>query len=235
MTPILFDLDGTLIDVSARHYSLYRHIVSGQGVEALSTDEYWRYRRDGQSTIDLLSATPDVDAERFTEAWMEAIERPDWLVLDAPYDGAIEIIESLGPEFELVLITLRRDRVALMEQLDALRLRHYFAAVICHGPELVKGKHLLQGVSDLPPGGFAVGDTEADIELASETGRRAICLSYGVRSGRYLAARGAETVITTLRELPEVIRGADGSRGSADVAHADQAVAPRDVDARACF
>ena len=94
MTPILFDLDGTLIDVSARHYSLYRHIVSGQGVEALSTDEYWRYRRDGQSTIDLLSATPDVDAERFTEAWMEAIERPDWLVLDATYDGAIEIIDT---------------------------------------------------------------------------------------------------------------------------------------------
>ncbi len=232
MTPIIFDLDGTLIDVSARHYSLYRSVISEQGVEALTPDEYWRHRRAGESTIDLLAATPGVDVERFTEAWMEGIERPDWLALDEPYDGAIEIIKALQPEYELVLITLRRDRAALMGQLDALRMRSYFRDVICHGPELVSGKHLLQGVAELTPGGYAVGDTEADIELASETGRRAICLSYGVRSGCYLASRGAETVIGTLRELPEVINAAERSGGPADV---DQGVALRNVHTRARF
>ncbi len=195
MTPILFDLDGTLIDVSARHYSLYKSAISEQGVEALPPSDYWRHRRDGESTIDLLAATPGVDVERFTAAWMEGIERPDWLALDEPYEGAVEIIEVLGSEYELVLITLRRDRGALMDQLDALQLRSYFTAVICHGPELVGGKHLLQGVAELTPGGYAVGDTEADIELALETGRQAICRSYGVRSGCFLAGRGAETVI----------------------------------------
>lgn len=233
MTPILFDLDGTLIDVSARHYSLYRSVMTELGVEALPRDEYWRHRRAGESTIDLLSATPGVDVERFTEAWMEGIERPDWLALDEPYEGAIEIIKALQPEHELVLITLRRDRVALMDQLDALELEPYFTNVICHGPELVRGKHLLRGVAELTPGGYAVGDTEADIELAAETGRRAICLSYGVRSGCYLAGRGAETVIASLRELPEVIGEAERSGGPADAADAEQGVALRDVHARA--
>ena len=232
MTPIIFDLDGTLIDVSARHYSLYRSVISEQGIEALRPDDYWRHRRAGESTIDLLAATPGVDIERFTEAWMEGIERPDWLALDEPYEGAIEIVKALQPEYELVLITLRRDRVALMDQLDSLRMRSYFRVVICHGPELVGGKHLLRGVGELTPGGYAVGDTEADIELASETGRRAICLSYGVRSGCYLASRGAETVIGTLRELPEVINAAERSGGPADV---DQGVALRDVHTRARF
>lgn len=235
MTPILFDLDGTLIDVSARHYCLYRSVISGQGVEALPPGDYWRHRRAGESTIDLLAATPGVDVERFTAAWMEGIERPGWLALDEPYEGAVETIEALGPEYELVLITLRRDRVALMDQLEALQMRSYFTDVICHGPELVRGKHQLQGVAGLTPGGYAVGDTEADIELALETGRQAICLSYGVRSGRYLAGRGAETVIGSLRELPEVISAAERSGGPADVADVEQGVALRNVHVRARF
>ena len=232
MTPILFDLDGTLIDVSARHYSLYRSAISEQGVEALPRDEYWRHRRGGQSTIDLLAATPGVDIERFTEAWMEGIERPDWLSLDEPYEGVVEIIKALQPAYQLVLITLRRDRVALIDQLDALRLTGYFTDVICHGPELVKSKHLLQGIAELTPGGYAVGDTEADIELAAETGRRAICLSYGVRSGCYLAGRGAETVIGSLRELPEVISDAQRSGEPADIA---RGLSPRSVHTHPCF
>lgn len=235
MTPILFDLDGTLIDVSARHYSLYKSVISAQGLEALPPGDYWRHRRAGESTIDLLAATPGVDAERFTEVWMEGIERPRWLTLDEPYEGAVEIVEALGSEYELVLITLRRDRVALMDQLDALQMRSYFTAVICHGPELVRGKHQLQGVAGLTPGGYAVGDTEADIELASETGRQAICLSYGVRSGSYLAGRGAETVISSLRELPEVISAAEGSGGPAHDADVAQGVALRNVHTRARF
>ena len=235
MTAILFDLDGTLIDVSARHYSLYRNVISEQAVETLSPGDYWRHRRAGESTIDLLAATPGVDVERFTAAWMEQIERPDWLALDEPYEGAIQIIEALRPECELVLITLRRDRVALMDQLDALRMRTFFTSVICQGPELISGKHLLRGVAELTPGGYAVGDTEADIELASETGRQAICVSYGVRSGRYLAGRGAETVIGSLRELPEVIGAAERSGGPADVADVEHRVALRNVDARAGF
>ena len=50
LTPILFDLDGTLIDVSARHYFLYRSVISGQGVEALPEGDFWRHRRAGAST-----------------------------------------------------------------------------------------------------------------------------------------------------------------------------------------
>ncbi len=76
MTPIIFDLDGTLIDVSARHYALYRSVISEQGVEALPPDDYWQHRRAGESTIDLLAATPGVDVGRFTEGWMAVIERP---------------------------------------------------------------------------------------------------------------------------------------------------------------
>jgi phosphoglycolate phosphatase-like HAD superfamily hydrolase len=235
LTPILFDLDGTLIDVSKRHYSLYRSVISGLGVEALPAGDYWRHRRAGESTIDLLATTPGVDVERFTAAWMDGIEQPAWLALDEPYEGAIEIIEALGPEYELVLITLRRDRGALMAQLDALQMRSYFTEIICHGPELVRGKHQLEGVAGLPAGGYAVGDTEADIELASETGRQAICLSYGVRSGRYLAARGAETVIGSLRELPEVIGAAERSGGPVDVADVAQGVALWNVHSRARF
>jgi len=235
LTPIIFDLDGTLIAVSARHYTLYRRVISEQGVEALPPDDYWQHRRAGESTIDLLAATPGVDVGRFTEGWMAGIERPDWLSLDEPYDGAIEIIKALQPKYELVLITLRRDRDALMDQMDALQLRPYFREVICHGPELAKGKHLLQGVAELTPGGYAVGDTEADIELASETGRRAICLSYGVRSGRYLASRGAETVIGSLRELPEVISAAERSGGPAEVVDVEQGLASRNVHTSARF
>lgn len=231
MTPILFDLDGTLIDVSARHYSLYRTLISEQNADALTLDDYWRHRRSGESTMDLLAATPGVDVECFTKAWMEGIERPDWLALDEPYEGAIETNDALRPEYELLLITLRRDRAALIRQLDRLRLTDYFTAVLYHGSELVKGKHLLRGVAELTPGGYAVGDTEADIELALETGRRAICLSHGVRSGPYLAGRGAETVIGSLCELSEVIRAVEQS--TAPMGAVD--VTPRVVRARACF
>ena len=63
-------------------------------------------------------------------------------------------------------------------------------------------------------------------------GQAGIFLSYGVRSGRYLTGRVAETVIGSLRELPEVISAAERSGGPADV---EQGLSLRNVHKHARF
>ena len=233
MAPLLFDLDGTIIDCRARHYTLYARIIGEQGGTPLAGGEYWRRRRAGKSTMDVLSATPEVDVERFTRAWFGRIESPAALALDAPFDGAVRILESVRAEHQVILVTLRRDRRALLHQLDSLRLTSLFEEIISCGPRPESRKALLPGCSALASGGYVIGDTEADLELGSGTGRRTVCVSNGVRSGRFLAARGARTVISSLRELPEVITAAERSGGPGDVADVEHRVASRYLHTRA--
>lgn len=236
MPPILFDLDGTLIDCRTRHYTVYSRAVSELGGLPLTERAYWQRRRGGMSTIDLLDATPDVDVRRFTEVWLDRIERPEYLELDAVFDGACEIIEALLPRHQTALITPRRGRQALMCQLESLRLAGYFTTVIsCDSPEPQRMKHLLPGVSGLPAGGYVVGDTEADIDFGRRTGRWTVCVGNGVRSGRFLAAHGAETVIRSLRELPEVIRVLERSGEPGTVANADDIRPPGNLYTRTIF
>jgi phosphoglycolate phosphatase-like HAD superfamily hydrolase len=205
MQPILIDLDGTIVDVRARHYDVYSRTMTEMGREPLGAARYWRGRRSGKSTQDLLVSFSAPERARFSRLWVGRVESPQALGLDTLFPGAVAALSELSGRHDLVLVTLRRDRAGLADQLERLGIGHLFARVLASGPGPVARKDNLVGIGDLSAGGYVVGDTEADIDLAKKTGRRLVCVANGVRTRLFLTRQGASVVVPSLRELPAAI------------------------------
>jgi phosphoglycolate phosphatase-like HAD superfamily hydrolase len=203
MKPLLIDLDGTILDVSARHHAVYRELMSEWGYVPLPRGEYWERRREGNSTPALLDGSIS-EAERalFAGQWLERIESPESLRLDALFEGAVEALEQLVRDWDLILVTLRRERCNLLQQLDELRIAQLFRQVISCGDSVTQRKADLPGLERVREGGYVIGDTEADIEFASDTGRRLVCVANGTRNREYLSGHGARVIVGSIAEVP---------------------------------
>lgn len=203
MKPILIDLDGTILDCRPRHYAVYSEILAELGREPLPVDEFWRRRREGNSTQALLAdVLSEGERRQFSEQWLARVESPDALALDTLFPGAIDALARMGRGYDVVLVTLRRERDNLLGQLDDLGLSALFSEVISVGDDLVHQKHLLPGLERVADGGCVVGDTEADIEFAAETGCEVVCVANGVRDRDFLVQRGAQTIVESIVDVP---------------------------------
>ena len=122
MATLLFDLDGTLLDVRRRHFAVYSHVLRELGQPPLPEAEYWRRRRDGEGTLSIVGDLPADLVFRIHSAWLEGIEAPRYLALDRPYAEVRSVLTELQRDHRLVLVTLRRDAVSLAWQLSESRL-----------------------------------------------------------------------------------------------------------------
>lgn len=96
-------------------------------------------------------------------------------------------------------------------QLERLPMPSLFNGIYSLAPRADVSKHRLPGVHGLRYGGYVVGDSEEDVEFASRAGRRSIFVSNGVRTAQFLARRGADIVIASVRDLPPVTARAERS------------------------
>lgn len=206
MTTLIFDLDGTLLDCRARHYAVYSEALNEMDYQPLSEADYWRHRRAGKGTFDLIRRLPDEDARTFRLAWFNRIERRDYLAMDRPFGGVAPTLMEIARNNHVVLLTLRRDPEALTWQLEKMRLAAYFHEVIspCGNPPNRKSEL----VSNWYPMGetWVIGDSEADIDLASDLGARVLCVTSGVRSQDYLHSRGGVLTMESVAEVAEFMR-----------------------------
>src|SRR4051812_1469040 len=114
-----FDLDGTLIDVSHRHYAVYSNIAAALRFPALSFDDYWMTKRSGSDLSEILGASGAVShIEEFRTMWLSMIEHEDYLSLDTLFPCTLKVLRELGIESSLTLVTLRHSRNGLDRQLD---------------------------------------------------------------------------------------------------------------------
>ena len=203
---LIFDLDGTLLDVRQRHFAVYSHVLRELGRPALPEAEYWRRRRAGEGTFAVVGDLPADDLSRFRNAWFERIECRHYLALDRPYAGVRDALTDLGGNHRLILVTLRRDPDALVWQLAQTSLAPFFVEVISPSGGVPSRKSGL--LPDWYPMGqtWVIGDSEADIELASDLGARYICITEGVRSADFFRARGQVFLASTVQDLPSFFR-----------------------------
>ncbi len=108
-TWVVFDLDGTLLDVSARR------IAAKALVEKVS-------HQVGQSKGEMLRSV---------------IELPELLATDRVFQGARQLLEELSEneDIGIVLFTARQNRTLLLGQLEGLDLERFFDMVCNTGGE----------------------------------------------------------------------------------------------------
>jgi len=210
--PLFLDLDGVLLDVSARYYRLHADLLAGTGAVPVDRETYWMRLRERRPLVELVrdGRAPGLDEEAYRRAWLERIEAPEYLMHDRVVPGTAERLGALGVRHPLVLTTLRRRREGLLAQLDALGLRTFFAEVLTAEPlagaaDAERKRRLIESSPLLRPGAAVVGDTEADVRAGRALGLVTVAVLSGLRSRAVLAAEGPSAIIDSIASLGEAI------------------------------
>lgn len=207
---IIFDFDGTLLDSSARHTILLRDVCEELKTPLTETqyNSYLAYKRDGYSTKKYLiqiCKMPELMAEKCAELWRERIEWWSYLKCDAVYSDSRETLKNLSKEFDLYLLSARKNEEFLYQQLREVELVTFFQKIYCVSPAGAgerKGE-VARAVENVT---CVVGDTEVDHAAAVHAGCAFYALNRGFRSKKFWDALNVRSY-PNLGALPSVYRG----------------------------
>jgi phosphoglycolate phosphatase len=194
---LFMDLDGTILDVKARHYATYVEILSMQDIrgQPLPEKEYWGLRREQKPIDEILrmSRLFPPKFKTFMERFDARIETPEMLALDAIRTGTETALGKLYTKTPIILVTQRKDSENLTSQLASLKLNKYFAATLSGAPERARRfdkdarwKHkaglIRQRYKILPTEAVYLGDTETDVKAGKSLGFEVYLLEGGHRT-----------------------------------------------------
>src|SRR5437868_5100720 len=94
---IFFDLDGTLIDISKKHYMLYRDIILKLHGIPLSFSAYWKLKRN-KTAISIILQKSNVLNDHlnfFNEDFKKNIETPYYLSFDELFPYTKKTLDTL--------------------------------------------------------------------------------------------------------------------------------------------
>lgn len=199
---IFFDLDGTLVDSSDRHYKVYSEIVLSYGGKPMPKEDYWMMiqSKSEKSLILERSGLKDIKAEEYLEKFIENIEKAENLSCEKLINQQIfETLENLKRKYRLYLITLRKASKEASNQVKKMRLDSYFDKVIVTESKKEAIKPYLDSKSVL------VGDTELDVQTAKDLGMISIAVYSGFRSKQFLEAYKPDYLIENVNDIESIL------------------------------
>lgn len=216
MRTFYFDLDGTILEVKERLYSLYVDIVSELGGKTLAKGVYWQAKR-GQMPEEIIAQKSNIgDVPRYISLRQERIELPEYLEYDKLIPQALESLAQLKQTNRIALVTLRKSKDNLYEQLHRLALELLFDRVLVgnegeeHGWQL-KAK-MISGENGFEPrGSVIVGDTETEILAGKFLNISTVAVLSGMRTKNKLAVHQPDYIIKDISQLSNVLGNLPGS------------------------
>jgi pyrophosphatase PpaX len=205
---IIFDLDGTLLDVSERLYKVYFDLLKKSGFKALSKNRYWSYKRKAIKEEEIVKLTcPQKFIEKYKKERMRKLEKFDYLKFDKLINGARQILKKSSERFSLHLVTERNRPENLEKQLKKLNIKKYFKKIICKTIFSQKNGTKLKLLKQLnfPLDTLIVGDTEKDILVGEKLGFKTCAVAYGLREKSILKKYHPNFLIENLKDIKKIL------------------------------
>jgi pyrophosphatase PpaX len=206
LPPVLFDLDGTLVDTVPFILAAARHAFEGYG--AAPSDADWVAGIGTPLRAQLASfarSADDVDAllARYRAYWLEHHDR-----LTRPFDGALETVAALAAAGRPLAVVTAKVEAGAHRTLRHTGLLPYVEVVIgadsCARakPDPEPVRLALSRLGAGPEGAVLVGDSPHDIAAGRAAGVRTIAALWGACGREALAAAGPDAYLSDLRALP---------------------------------
>lgn len=211
---LVFDLDGTLLDVSVRHHTVYSTLCASFDANALDRATYWRLRRLRAGWPQILAAS-GLAAERFEAfeaAFNEQLELPENLGFDVLFPATLPLLTKVAAHHVCVLVAMRASAPSLRAELGVLSLRPFFEAIETaagHGEPAFKVRAGL--IRRMVPEGtpaIVIGDTEADVMAASALGYPSVAVCSGFREREILEQQEPTYLVDDLGGVEGALRRA---------------------------
>jgi pyrophosphatase PpaX len=208
--PILFDLDGTVIDSVALIRESHRYAVR----EVLGRDlpDERLVANVGRPLIDQMKAFSVEHAEellRVYRVWNHAHTAE----LLRAYEGMDRLLQTLRDAQRTLGIITSKSRPTVDLAFDVLPLRHHFSVVIAaedtdrHKPDPAPIHLALERLAGQREEACYVGDAPFDVRAALAAGVTSIAVTWGFFSRATLEQEGADRIVDSSGELSDVLLG----------------------------
>ena len=208
---IFVDLDDTLIDTSYRHYKVYSDIVSDLNLKKdINKKEFWKLKRNCQSTLDILNEKDKSISKVFYEEWIKKIEQKKYLRYDELFDKSLMLLKELKNE-NLILLTMRNNRFNLMWELNKLGIKNYFETILSCSPLKNEDKtipvkeYLKKREIVLDKKSLIIGDSETDINTGKQLKIITVAVNYGIRSKKNLISLKPDFCLNNIDEISKIV------------------------------
>lgn len=214
---IYLDLDGTLIDVSNRQWTVYKYIleVYFNLKSTLTKEDYWDLKREALLDDEVLHQEGiSIDNLKFRDLKNKIIEDEKFLKLDRCFTYSKKTLKALSNNHRLVLVSLRNNYQISFRQIEQLGIKPYFHKIFFKRAEVkpiwkvkVEGiKCDMASTNKMFNTFVIVGDTENEFHVAQELKMPVILISSGSRSKNQLRKFGNNTIIEDIKFLPDTIK-----------------------------
>jgi pyrophosphatase PpaX len=208
--PILFDLDGTVVDTVVLIRESHRHAVRTVLGQEFSDERL--VANVGKPLLEQMKAFSPERAEelyRVYREWNHA-HTPE---LIAAYDGIAPLLERLSAAGRQLGLVTSKSRDAVRLAFASLPVGEYFDIIVSaddsvrHKPDPEPLRVALEGLGRTANGGCYVGDSPFDIEAGQRAGVATIAVTWGFFGRDDLEAVGPDIVCETATELGQVLLG----------------------------
>jgi len=205
MAKIFFDLDGPILDNRTKYHRIYSDLLKGFSIRLLDEERYWHTKRNKTPERKILEGLAD-DAwiSEYEKKRLTNIESLDYLEMDRLQPGIIATLSRWKTRHRIFLVTMRRNRNTLMQQLQRFQLSRFFEDIFNEdnnaGDWRIKESLISSEISD-PSECVIIGDTEADIETGKKLGICTVAVTCGIRSHEFLALLQPDFIFEFVKDV----------------------------------
>lgn len=215
--PIVFDLDGTVVDTVELIVESFRHATRTVLGEVLPDEHITA--GVGQPLMAQMERLSAPHARELYDVYREYNHRRhDELIRG--YEGVSEVLDGLRAAGRRLGIVTSKGRDTTEMAFRAVGLRGHFDVVVTasdtseHKPSPVPLRLCLERLGAEPPGSLYVGDSPVDIEAGNAAGMATAAVAWGVFGREALLAVGPEYWLAEPHELLGLCLRGEGLRVS---------------------
>ena len=208
---VFIDLDGTLVNIAPRHHRVYTFCVDYFGGKPLPIADYWSLkRRDARwSEVLALSGLDAAIEPEFLRLFIGRIESAEELLKDKLFPESLAALEELSRDNTLYLLSLRRNKEALNQEVNNLGIRRYFKEILSGHSDtkagtLNKKAEVIRSTGVDTDSVIIIGDTEADVAAAQQLGVVSVALGSGVRNRKFLEAMHPTYLLPGIGQVKDI-------------------------------
>jgi phosphoglycolate phosphatase len=205
---IIFDLDGTLLNMHDRYAASYIKAFEEMQVSGMNIDpkEIIQMRRAGMSGLEIIKRiAPDIDEEaliKVDESRRRMVEETSLLDTDYPISGLERLLENLKKEnIKLAILTLRKERSDVQRQLEKFLLLHYFDRIVVTEEKYNGLMEILDEFGVKAEDTILVGDTEDDIKAGYKAGVATVGVLSGLSGRSVLEKENPSLILDDITKL----------------------------------
>jgi phosphoglycolate phosphatase-like HAD superfamily hydrolase len=198
---IVFDLDGTLIDITRRWYALHERYARLYGLPVIEKDTYITLKKEGVPERDIFSAQ-SIDQEVLEDYKRDRIahiEDDEFLAHDVLVPQCTEVLEAWRDIGEIQIVTNRRNKEACGKELERLgilpSISNIHFATDATRREVIRELNVHEEVACL------ISDSLDDYTIATELEIPVLTVGYGCRSLAHFKEHGVRNVVMESNDL----------------------------------